>query len=146
VSTSIYWNNVAPPPTGGPQTIYDAGDGGWIQDYPDPSDFFANLLYATGPANDPAKDHFASSNEANYNNPEVDKLVNEADALPPTKDAERYKLYDEAQTIVEQDAPWLFMYFGTQDMLITSNVGPSDIDLYLHPIKAAQFQYMWVCK
>ncbi len=146
VSTSVYWSNATPPPTGGPQTNYDAGDAGWIQDYPDPSDFFANLLYATGPANNPAKDVFASSNFANYNNPQVDKLVNEADTLPPSQDKLRYKLYDEAQAIVEHDAPWIFQYFATQQMLITNNVGPSDIYLYLHPIKAVQFQYMWVCK
>ena len=72
--------------------------------------------------------------------------MNKADTLPPSEDALRYKLYDEAQAIVEHDAPWIFQYFATQQMLITSNVGPSDINLYLHPIKAVQFQYMWVCK
>jgi ABC-type transport system substrate-binding protein len=146
VSTSVYWTNASPPGSGGPQTSYDAGDAGWVQDYPDPSDFFANLLTATGPANNPKSDVFASSNESNYNNPKVDQLVNEADSLPPSQDALRYKLFDQAQAIVEHDAPWLFMYFGTQEMLITSNVGPSDINLYLHPIKAVQFQYIWVCK
>lgn len=146
VSTSVYWSNASPPPAGGPQTSYDAGDAGWIQDYPDPSDFFANLLVATGPANNPKKDVFVGSNFANYNNPTVDQLVAEADALPPSQDAKRYKLFDQAQAIVERQAPWVFQYFGTQSMLVTSNVGPGNIMLYLHPIKATQFQYMWVCK
>ena len=146
VSTSIYWTQGASPADGGPQTSYDAGDAGWVQDYPDPSDFMTPLLTATGPANDPAHDVFAGSNEANYNNPKVDQLVNEANVLPPSQDKERYQLYDEAQTIVERDAPWIFEYFNVQDALIAPTVGPSDINIYLHPIKAMQYQYMWVAK
>jgi hypothetical protein len=33
-----------------------------------------------------------------------------------------------------------------QNALISPKVGPSDINLYLHPIKTYQFQYMWVSK
>ena len=146
VSTSIYWTQASPPATGGPQTSYDAGDAGWMQDYPDPSDFFSNLLTASGPASDPAHAVYASSNEANYNNPQVDQLVNEANTLPPSQNARRMKLYDQAQAIVEHDAPWLFEYFSLQDALIYSKVGPSDLNLYLHPIKAMQLQYVWVSK
>ncbi len=146
VSTSIYWTQASPPPGGGPQTQYDAGDAGWIQDYPDPSDFFSNMLTATGPANDPAKDVFPGSNFANYNNAQVDALVAKANVMPNSENAQRYKLYDQAQAIVEQQAPWLFELFGVQDVLLTPNVGPSDINIYLHPIKAMQLQYIWVSK
>jgi ABC-type transport system substrate-binding protein len=145
VSTSVYWTNGSPPNTGGPQLNYDAGDAGWIQDYPDPSDFFSNLLTGSGNPN-PMKDHYAGSNESNYDNPTVDRLVNEANALPASQDKLRYKLYDQAQKIVEQQAPWLFQAFMLQNALISPKVGPSDINLYLHPIKAYQFQYMWVSK
>jgi ABC-type transport system substrate-binding protein len=145
VSTSVYWTNGSPPPTGGPQKSYDAGNAGWIQDYPDPSDFFSNLLTGAGNPN-PAKDLYAGSNESNYDNPTVDRLVNKATSLPVSQEAERYKLYDQAQKIVEQQAPWLFMAFMVQNALISPKVGPSDINLYLHPIKTYQFQYMWVSK
>lgn len=145
VSTSVYWSNAAPPATGGPQTNYIAGDAGWIQDYPDPSDFFSNMLTGSGVSN-PAKDVYAGNNFANYDNAQVDKLVSEANALPATQDAKRYKLYDEAQKIVERDAPWLFMYFGVQDALISSKVGPGDMNLYLHPITPLLVQDMWVSK
>ncbi len=146
VSTSIYWTQASPPAGGGPQTSYDAGDAGWMQDYPDPSDFFGPLLTGSGPANDPAHTVYGGSNEANYNNPQVDKLVNEANALPPSENAQRMKLYDQAQKIVENDAPWIFQYFGMQDALVYPKVGPSDINLYLHPIKQMQLQYIWIAK
>lgn len=145
VSTSVYWSNAAPPATGGPQTNYIAGDAGWIQDYPDPSDFFSNMLVGSGVSN-PAKDVFAGNDFANYDNPTVDKLVTEANQMPASQDAQRYKLYDQAQNIVERQAPWLFMYFGVQDALVSSNVGPGDMNLYLHPITPLLVQDMWVSK
>lgn len=145
VSTAIYWTQSSPPSGGGPQSAYIAGDAAWAQDYPDPSDFLTPLLTASGPANDPAHTLF-NKDKANYNNPEVDKLVNEANLLPPSQDATRWKLYDEAQAIIEKDAPWIFEYFGVQDALIYPTVGPSNINLYLHPVKAMQLQYVWVAK
>jgi len=146
VSTSIYWTQASPPATGGPQTSYDAGDAGWMQDYPDPSDFFSNLLTGSPAPGNASQIVYASSNEANYNNAQVDQLVNEANTLPPSQDQKRWQLYDQAQKIVEQEAPWLFEYFSLQDALVYPTVGPSNLNLYLHPIKQMQLQYVWVGK
>ena len=46
-------------------------------------------------------------NSGYYSNPEVDELLNAA--RKSTDQAERAKLYQEMQTIVQEDAPWVFV-------------------------------------
>lgn len=125
-----------------PNTI-QMGDIAWFQDYPDPEDWFNNLLIATGSGSNLT---YAGSNNSFYNNPTVDALVQRADTMPVSQNAERYKLYDEAQSIVVKDAPWIFLYQPIQDMVISPKVGPSNIYLYLHPVKTIQWQDIWVSK
>jgi oligopeptide transport system substrate-binding protein len=73
--------------------------GGWIMDYPDPSNFLA-LLDSRGIA----ATH--SNNKAFYTNPELDALL---DAALIERDAQkRAALYREANDIVARDAPWAF--------------------------------------
>lgn len=79
----------------------DEGDAflfGWIGDNGDPD----NFLYV----------HFHSSqstalNSAHYNNPTVDKLLEDAQKISDT--VERAKLYKLAQEILLQEAPWIYM-------------------------------------
>jgi oligopeptide transport system substrate-binding protein len=73
--------------------------GGWIMDYPDPSNFLA-LLDSRGIA----ATH--SNNKAFYTNPELDRLLDVA--LIERDGAKRAALYREANDIVARDAPWAF--------------------------------------
>jgi ABC-type transport system substrate-binding protein len=90
----------------------------WLQDYPDASDFFSNLLTPTGGTN----------NAGGYDNPQVDALVSQA-ALTADQVA-RNALYAQAEKLVVADAPWLFLYHS-----ITYHVRqPWAANYYIHPV------------
>jgi ABC-type transport system substrate-binding protein len=75
---------------------------GWQQDFPDPSDFF-EPLFSTNAINDED-----SNNGAFYSNPKLDELlVRGRRELDP---AVRKKIYDEADGILCDEAPWAFEY------------------------------------
>ena len=81
---------------------------GWIQDFPDASDFF-EPIFATTAINDED-----SNNGSFYSNPKLDDiLVRARKELDP---AVRKRLYDDADAIVCDDAPWameyLYRYWG----------------------------------
>ena len=70
---------------------------GWIMDYPDPEDVL-DLLFHSG----------SRQNNTNYSNPDVDKLVEQARAeTDPTKRAD---LYQQAERIILNDAPWVPLF------------------------------------
>lgn len=70
-------------------------------------------------------------NGAFYENPEVDRLLDEARS---TLDAEaRRALYAEAIGIIWQDAPWLFLYSEIQVTAVRSNV----TGFIIHPDESA---------
>lgn len=79
---------------------------GWQADYPDPENFLF-LLY--GP-NGAAKYHGA--NEANYSNPEFDKLFDKMKAMP--NGPKRQAIIDRMVHIVQRDAPWAWGYYPRQ--------------------------------
>lgn len=73
---------------------------GWIADYPDPENFLA-LQWS---------ENFAplGPNYSRYSNPEFDALFEQARAtLDPV---ERDRLYQQAEVIAFEDAPWLFIF------------------------------------
>jgi ABC-type transport system substrate-binding protein len=75
---------------------------GWFADFPDPYDFLDVLLNSKqAPIN----------NWANYKNPEIDKLLNQAATMK--EGPERYKLYEEIQNKILADAPWVPLYVPT---------------------------------
>src|SRR5699024_2444025 len=59
-------------------------------------------------------------NSGYYSNPKVDKLLNTAQRT--TDQAKRAKLYKEMQTIVYQDAPWVFIANWKQTAVVTANI------------------------
>jgi peptide/nickel transport system substrate-binding protein len=69
---------------------------GWIGDNGDPDNFLSLL---------DSKEIESSLNAAKYANPEVDKLLAEAKALP--NGPERNAVYEKIQEILTADAPWL---------------------------------------
>ncbi len=76
--------------------------GAWSQDFPDPSDFF-DPIFSSSQINDED-----SNNSSFYSNPKLDDLlVRGRRELDP---AVRKKIYDEADRIVCDDAPWAMEY------------------------------------
>jgi ABC-type transport system substrate-binding protein len=73
---------------------------GWAMDYPDPSDFFESLFISK------AIEGESSTNVAFYRSPKVDALVEEA--RHELDEAKRKALFDEANHVVCDEAPWAF--------------------------------------
>lgn len=92
---------------------------GWQADYPDPDNYLWTLLSTVNVGQD---------NAARYSNPEYDKLVNEARAM--TDWSAREKLYREAESMVIEDAPWLFLYSTVEYKLVQPYVKNQQ----LHPL------------
>lgn len=73
----------------------------WSMDYPTPDNFLYPLLYSS-----------SKDNKTNYNNPDYDKLVENA---RKEKDADaRVKLYQQAEDLVLEDIPFVPMWWRTQ--------------------------------
>ncbi len=96
-------------------------DAGWLMDYPDAQDYLYYLL-----------DSHSPFNVYGYRNPKFDALVEQADAM--TNQTERIKLYQQANAIAVQDAPWIFMYNQRTDALYQQWVQPRDVNVLLNPV------------
>jgi len=85
---------------------------GWLADYPDPENFLTVLFHS--------RNKGSKGNLSRYVNPRVDALLDRADAgLDP---AERTRLYREAEKIIVEDAPWIFLHYYSTDVLIQPRV------------------------
>ncbi|MDR3690758.1 MAG: peptide ABC transporter substrate-binding protein [Fimbriimonas sp.] len=82
----------------------------WSADYLDPQNFLSLLLSTTG-----------VENRINYSNPEFDALCAKGDTMVGN-DAERLKLYAQAEDIVLQDAPFVPIYIEKDAELISPRV------------------------
>jgi len=71
---------------------------GWMADYPDPDNFLWTLF---------SSDNIGSDNSTRYSNPKVDSLLNQARSI--TDWDKRVSLYRQAENIVIDDAPWVFL-------------------------------------
>lgn len=95
----------------------DAGDApffrlGWIADYPEP-DNFLNLLWGKNAA---PEGEISPINSTRYNNPEFDRLYEQA--LTTQDRTERMNLYAQAEQIAVNDAPMLWIYYDMQFRLL----------------------------
>ncbi|ARP94367.1 ABC transporter substrate-binding protein [Bordetella genomosp. 13] len=61
-----------------------------------------------------------SQNDGRYSNPEVDRLLNEARRVPDQ--AKRKALYDQAETILQQDKPNFYVYYQPWPFAMTKNL------------------------
>lgn len=77
--------------------------GGWVMDYPDAENNY-QLLY--GPNKSPGP------NEANYDNPEFNKLYEKVALMP--SGPERRKLICEIEKIVQEEAPWAYGFYENE--------------------------------
>lgn len=81
---------------------------GWIADYPDPENFLTVLFHTRniGPP----------GNTSRFSHPEVDRLFDEADRLPAGP--ARLAKYREAEKLIVEEAPWVFVYWYTSRLLV----------------------------
>lgn len=84
---------------------YQAFHLGWIMDYPD-EDNLLNLHF----------DSESPNNDTNYSNAQVDDILRRAQVEPDV--ATRNQMYNEAEQLVLDDAPWMPMYFSRYHILI----------------------------
>jgi peptide/nickel transport system substrate-binding protein len=91
---------------------FDIAIGNWSPDFSDPY-MFMNYWF------DSAKQGL-SGNRSFYSNPKVDELVRKAATLPDQ--AERTKLYQEAQKIVIADAAYVYLYQRNIELALNANV------------------------
>jgi oligopeptide transport system substrate-binding protein len=82
---------------------------GWIADYPDPQNFLEIKLHGDSPNND----NF-------YRNEEADALMDQARV--EADEAERMRLYEQAEAMIVQDSPWIPLYHGKVNALVKPHV------------------------
>lgn len=87
---------------------------GWTGDNGDP-DNFMNVLYGANSAS-----IGTAGNVAFYNNWTVQELFTEA--IQTYNTDERARLYEEAQVIIHEDAPFVYLAHATQNIVFRSNV------------------------
>ncbi|MBU0490459.1 MAG: peptide ABC transporter substrate-binding protein [Chloroflexi bacterium] len=78
---------------------------GWIADYPDPENFL-DILFYTG----------TEGNNSRYSNPTVDDLLKQARTEPDA--AKRMALYQQAEAIIVNDAPWVPLFHSIDYVLV----------------------------
>jgi len=102
---------------------------GWEADFPDPENFLSVLL---------SRKQWGANNDAFYENPKVEALL--AQAAPVTDMKLRFELYDEAEKIVVQDAPWVFLDYPVTYTLVQ----PWVHDYVLNPMRPTRYEKVWV--
>lgn len=92
---------------------------GWSADFPDPDNFLWTLF---------SSKNIGQDNSTRYSNPVVDKLLE--DARSTTDWSKREKLYNEAERIIIDDAPWIFLENEVQYKIVQPYVKGQQI----HPL------------
>jgi len=78
---------------------------GWVADYPDPENFLKIQFYSG-----------STNNHSQYANAEVDGLLEEADT--EADEAARLSLYQQAEQIIVNEAPWIPLFHDKFSVLI----------------------------
>ncbi len=104
----------------------------WSQDFPDPSNFLDNLF------NSSSISDISSKNRSFYANKSVDALLN--GALAETDRAKRLKMYQDAETQIVSDAPWVFLHHTERFELHQ----PWIEDYSLHPMWSERYEFVRV--
>lgn len=90
----------------------------WAADYLDPQNFLSVLLHTSTPLPNGQESH--PQNGVGYNNKEFDALCDQADGERDPK--KRFELYNRAEQIAVDDAPWVPIYFQRDLELIHPRV------------------------
>ena len=100
---------------------------GWCGDYPDPENF-ADVLFHTG----------AQQNTGNYSNPALDSILDQARVEQDV--TKRIQMYQQAEEMIVEDAPALFIMNDVSYVLVRQNVK----GFVLTPIGIPLERYMWL--
>jgi len=80
---------------------------GWAADYPDPDNYLWTLFNSK---------NIGQDNVTRYKKPTFDTLVNKARTT--VNWSEREKLYQDAESMIIEDAPWIFLYTNVEYKLV----------------------------
>ena len=103
-------------------------DIGWIADYPDPENFLDILFHSE-----------STNNHTHYSNPEVDELLMRARV--ETDATKRYSLYNQAEQMILDDAPWVPLWFDGESKLL---VKPNVHDYLLPPLIIPRYRFIYL--
>src|SRR5215212_9811108 len=90
---------------------FQASLGGWQGDNGDPDNFLATFFYSVNKG---------GGNTAFYDNPKVDDLLVQAVRVSDME--ERKALYQQAEQIVVDDAPWVFLGYQKHQVVTRANI------------------------
>jgi len=102
---------------------------GWEADFPDPENFLEVLF---------ARKQWGANNNSFYYNTRADGLFSQAARVTDMK--ERYTIYDEAQKIIVEDAPWVFLYYPVAYVIRQ----PWVHDYVLNPMRPTRLERVWL--
>ncbi len=101
----------------------------WSADYPDAENFLFPVFHSEQP----------TGSNLNYKNPKFDRLIELAQQTSDT--TQRITLYQVAEEIIVEDAPWVFFYHGTDAWVHQPNVKNLRIPLIFN---ADKFTDVWL--
>jgi ABC-type transport system substrate-binding protein len=91
--------------------LYQCALGGWQGDNGDPDNFLATLLAGWSKG---------AGNTSFYDNPEVNDLLEQAVRVSDME--ERKALYQQAEQIIVDDAPWVFLGYQKHQVVTRANI------------------------
>jgi len=101
----------------------------WEADFPDPENFLEVLF---------SKRQWRSNNDTFFYNPEVDRLF--AAAAPISDLKQRFAIYQQAERIIIQQAPWVFLYHPVSYVIRQ----PWVHDYVINPMRPSRLEKVWV--
>ena len=108
-----------------PGRLPDFFHAAWAPDIVDPSEWFYPTFFGG-----------SRYNLSRYNQPRVERLITMAEDI--TYEPKRYELYQEAERLLIEDAPWLFLYHPVEYQLVQPRVG----QFAAHPQLPLAYEHM----
>lgn len=105
----------------------------WIQDYPDPDDFYGPILGSSSAVQ-------GGWNWSWYANPDADKLADQARGM--TDKAARMQVIQQLFKKLMDDAVWVPVYNGQYDIAHSEKLRGEPQD-FAHPEHTLRYEYLW---
>ncbi len=102
---------------------------GWVSDNGDPDNFMYPLFHS--------KSCGRAGNTSFYCNQKVDQMIERARFEKSSK--ARSQIYNEAETVIVEDAPWVFLSHGVDVYAVSKRVHGFRVD----PFGITRFRYLW---